>query len=93
MVRKLSVNSPAQRELTLVTLDSLAQVNALVRLLAAIALDVRGAGLAHGTAVLALRNRPPFLVDVLERTICSRTANVSTARQPRSKKLELELGQ
>jgi hypothetical protein len=37
-----------------------------MRLLAAVALDVGGARLAHCAAVLALRNRPSLLVDVLK---------------------------
>lgn len=53
----------------LVTLDRYLQVNTLARLFTAVALDVRGAILAHGPTVLTLRNRPPLLVDVLERTI------------------------
>lgn len=64
-------------ELTLVTLDGRLQMHALVRLLAAIALDVRGAGFAHGTTVLALRHRPSLLVDVLKRPICSCAGTVS----------------
>jgi hypothetical protein len=58
--------------LTLMTLDHWSQVHALVRLLAAVALGVRRARLAHGPAVLALRNRPSLLVDVLEWPICAR---------------------
>lgn len=48
------------------TLDDRPQVNALVRLLAAVALDVRRARLAHRPTVLALRHRPSLLVDVLQ---------------------------
>jgi hypothetical protein len=55
--------------LTLVTLDCRSQVHALVGLLAAVALDVRRARLAHCPAVLALRYRPSLLVDVLERPV------------------------
>jgi len=53
----------------LVTLDGRLQMHALGRLLAAVALDMRGAGFAHGTTMRALRDRPPLLVDVLKRTI------------------------
>jgi hypothetical protein len=49
-----------------VTLDRLLQVGALARLLAAIALDVSSARLAHGATVLTLRHRPTLLVDVLQ---------------------------
>jgi len=63
----------ARTELTLVTFDGRLQVDALVRLLAAVALDMRGTRLAHRTAVLALRHWPSLLVDVLERTIWRRT--------------------
>lgn len=58
--------------LTLVTLDHRSQVHALVRLLAAVALGVGGARLAHRPAVLALRHGPALLVDVLEWPVCMR---------------------
>jgi hypothetical protein len=57
--------------LTLMTLDHRSQVHALVCLLPTVALDVRRARLAHRSTVLALRYRPSFLVDVLERPICT----------------------
>lgn len=76
-VRQSTASSTRHSEdwmLTLVTLDRYLQVNALARLFTAVALDMRGAILAHGPTVLTLRNRPPLFVDVLEWTICSRTA-------------------
>ena len=45
-------------------------MNALVRLLATVAFDVAGSRLAHRPAVLTLRYRATFLVDVLKRTVC-----------------------
>lgn len=39
-------------------------------LLPTVAFDVRRARLAHGATVLALRNGPALLIDVLERAIC-----------------------
>lgn len=56
--------------LTLVTLDYRSQVHALVRLLATVALYMRRTRLAHSPAMLALRNRPSLLVNVLEWPIC-----------------------
>ena len=61
--------------LTLVTLHHWSQVDALVRLLAAVALVVRRARLAHCPAVLALRYRPALLVDVLEWPVCDAPIN------------------
>jgi len=52
-----------------VSFDSGLQMSTLARLLAAVALDMGGARLAHGTAVRALRYRASLLVDVLERTV------------------------
>ncbi len=64
--------------LTLVTLHHWPQVDALVRLLAAVALVVRRARLAHCPAVLALRYRPALLVDVLEWPVCVAPSTVSS---------------
>lgn len=58
--------------LTLVAIEYRSQVHALMRLLTAVALDVGCARLAHCAAVLALRNRPSLLVDVLKWPICAR---------------------
>lgn len=51
------------------SLDSGLQMSAFARLLAAVALDVGGARLAHGAAVGALGNGATLFVDVLKRTI------------------------
>lgn len=61
----------ATARLTLVSISRWRQVRTLARLLAAVTLDVGSAGLAHLTAVAALRNWATLLVDVLKRSICS----------------------
>lgn len=63
--------------LTKVSLDGRLQVNALARLLAAIALDVSGPGLAHGATVRTLRDGTALFVDVLKRPGCEGEAHVS----------------
>ena len=81
--------------LTLVTLDHRSQVHALVRLLAAVALGVGGARLAHRPAVLALRHRPALLVDVLEWPVCMPGLALSLLRlsfHPLPREGELEAG-
>jgi hypothetical protein len=65
--------------LTLVAVHRLLQVGTLACLFAAIALYMRRARLAHGSAVLALRHRSALLVDVLKRTVCKLRRDVSTS--------------
>ena len=56
--------------LTRMALDCGLQVRALEHLLATVAFGVSRARFAQGPAVLALRDWPPLLVDVLQRTVC-----------------------
>jgi hypothetical protein len=65
----------AWRRLTLVSLDRRLQVRTLASLLATVTLDVGSARLAHGSTVLALRDRTALLVDMLERAICRQKGN------------------
>jgi hypothetical protein len=67
----------ASVSLTPVTVNGLLQVDALVRLLPAVALDVRCTRLAHGATMLALRYWSSLLVDVLEGSICACGSSVS----------------
>lgn len=51
------------------------QMDAFVSgLLPTVAFDVRRARLAHGATVLALRNGPALLIDVLKRAICMKAS-------------------
>jgi hypothetical protein len=67
-VERLEVcnTSRNQRKLTSVTLNGWLQVGTFTCLLAAVALDVSRARLAHGATVSALGNRSTLLVDMLK---------------------------